>query len=180
MVTLRKFKYASFANQPNSSLSSGTFRTAATLACKHSGRTECRVCRNELLSAGDSFFRAPENRGGHSVPAQSSDMWSLGAVVYFLLVGELPDCSSETGTPAPLCETLFSPSNRKWTGLTTEAKDFITRLLKVDPVERLTAKHALAHSWWTAARGSSGQQPRVEATKSLQLALARLQMQGSP
>ena len=38
-----------------------------------------------------------------------------------------------------------------WDGVSVEAKDLISRLLVLDPAERLTAKEVLAHPWFRTA-----------------------------
>jgi serine/threonine protein kinase len=42
---------------------------------------------------------------------------------------------------------LFTFPSPYWDDISKEAKDLITKLLKVDPVERFTATEALDHPW---------------------------------
>jgi serine/threonine protein kinase len=39
-------------------------------------------------------------------------------------------------------------SDEYWSRISDDAKDFIRRLLKVDPSERMTAHEALKHRWY--------------------------------
>ncbi|KAJ9067976.1 Calmodulin-dependent protein kinase cmk2 [Entomophthora muscae] len=43
---------------------------------------------------------------------------------------------------------------RRWSGISEEAKNFISLLLKSDPIERLTAKEALEHPWFSGITAS--------------------------
>ena len=51
-----------------------------------------------------------------------------------------------------------------WSGVSSQAKDFIKALLTVDPARRLTASQALYHPWILAA-GSSSKPSRAASPK---------------
>jgi tRNA A-37 threonylcarbamoyl transferase component Bud32 len=74
------------------------------------------------------------------------DMFSVGVTAYFLLTGMLPfDGPTDKETFDLISEGKFEfPSSLL---LSDDAKDFITKLLVVDPKKRLSAGKALNHPW---------------------------------
>jgi calcium-dependent protein kinase len=94
---------------------------------------------------GSPSFVAPE------VIARSydhmCDLFSTGVTAYFLLTGMLPfDGPSDEDTFDLISMGVFRfPSSS--IHLSDEARDFVTRLLKTDPNQRMTADEALDHPW---------------------------------
>lgn len=84
--------------------------------------------------------------------SKSVDMWALGCVLYTLLSGFPPfyDESIQVLTEkvARGYYTFLSPW---WDDISHSAKDLITHLLCVDPVQRYSIDEFLAHPWCTAA-----------------------------
>lgn len=84
------------------------------------------------------------------------DMWSLGIVALCLLTGdslasyqEMKHISQED-IAARLCRPRPDPESQYLFGyLTNRAKDFLTRLLALEPTHRMTADQALGHCWFT-------------------------------
>jgi serine/threonine protein kinase len=92
------------------------------------------------------------------------DLWSLGIIAYILLCGYLPfsgrcgeDCGWEDrGEECSECQhrlfqsiksgTLTFPE-KHWSGVSSEAKDLITKLLVRDASQRLDATSILNHPW---------------------------------
>lgn len=78
------------------------------------------------------------------------DMWSIGVITYILLGGYPPfhdDNQKVLFQKIKTAEYEFHPEY--WDAVSSEAKDLISRLLKVNPLERYTAAEALNHSWIT-------------------------------
>eukprot|EP00977_Amphora_coffeiformis_P005764 scaffold1221_cov207-Amphora_coffeaeformis.AAC.23 len=103
---------------------------------------------------GTPSYVAPEillaaTRGPYHVPC---DMWSLGVIVYILLGGYSPfgDGHDEGELFRTITSGSFEFHNEYWDPVSDSAKDFIQKLLTVDPNERLTAHQALQHAWLTA------------------------------
>jgi len=86
-------------------------------------------------SGGTPGYKAPEvlSRSDHD---ESCDMWSLGAIMYVLLTGEMLSEDSNFQLDASLLA-----------GMSSDAKDLLQSLLSVDPQERPTAYEALQHPW---------------------------------
>ncbi|KIY49564.1 Pkinase-domain-containing protein [Fistulina hepatica ATCC 64428] len=84
--------------------------------------------------------------------SKSVDMWALGCVLYTLLCGFPPfydeSISVLTEKVAKGSYTFLSPW---WDDVSHSAKDLITHLLSVEPVQRYTIEEFLAHPWCSAA-----------------------------
>jgi len=76
------------------------------------------------------------------------DMWSVGVIVYTILAGYQPfqdeDDSKQLRT---ILAGKFAFHDSHWCFISDEAKDFIRKLLEVNPNERLSAQEALKHPW---------------------------------
>ena len=94
--------------------------------------------------SGTSGYIAPEILQHKSFDT-SVDMWSLGIMLYQLLAGFQPymPVGSRVGEPAFDC----SPWNDGH--ISREAISFIKGLLQADPAQRLKAKKARSHAWFS-------------------------------
>ncbi|XP_071356391.1 tribbles homolog 1 [Trachinotus anak] len=112
---------------------------------------DCRVLEdpnNDSMSDthGCPAYVSPEILSG-SAPysGKMADMWSLGVMLYTMLVGRYP-----FHDPDPA--TLFSKIRRGQCclpeGLSPKAKCLLQSLLRKEPWERLTATELLAHPWF--------------------------------
>jgi len=98
---------------------------------------------------GSLHYVAPELLKNHPYD-ESADMWSVGVVMFFLLVGYLPfhhKDQNELFKIIRLGKYIFDPSY--WSGISEEAKQLITSLLDVDPTTRYSATEALESDWIT-------------------------------
>jgi len=110
-----------------------------------------------FTACGTPYYVAPEvvtSRGyGKEV-----DLWSVGVITYFLLAG-FPPFMGET-LPA-IIEQIVSGEydfpSPYWDQVSSKAKDFISKLLEVDPSKRLTADAALKHPWLAEKEVQSSQ-----------------------
>lgn len=78
-----------------------------------------------------------------------ADMWSLGCVVYEMLVGRVafPMRDNSSELDERIMSGTFSTHKQAWVDLTEEARDFIQKLLTVDPKKRWSATEAILHPW---------------------------------
>ena len=89
------------------------------------------------------------------------DMWCIGILAYILTTATFPfDGRTQQDLLQNIVNARFNTSVPAWQEMEPAARDFIKRLLQVDPQKRLTSKEALEHPWitgapFTAAPGSS-------------------------
>ena len=78
-----------------------------------------------------------------------ADIWSLGCVVYEMLVGKVafPYRSSEEELQQRIQAGTYGTHRPGYQVLSEEAQDFMHKLLLVDPRKRLSATEALQHPW---------------------------------
>lgn len=112
----------------------------------------CRHVPNKKVGAvvdviGDTEFCAPEMLNFEPV-SPPTDMWSVAILAYILLSGISPFFNEDEDI------VVANVQKAKWAfdpdafgGISSEAKDFISKCLKRQPEQRLTAQQALEHKW---------------------------------
>ena len=79
---------------------------------------------------------------------EKTDLWSLGVIVYELLVGKPPYLSKDKHD---IIKEIYRGEadflNPNFTNLSFNAQDFIKKLLNPNTEERMSAKEALVHPW---------------------------------
>ncbi|TPX45934.1 hypothetical protein SeMB42_g00064 [Synchytrium endobioticum] len=97
---------------------------------------------------GTPGYMAPEviRKTGHG---KAVDMWSIGVLTYFLLCGYTPfDAPSHSEEVQKILANAFTFTPQEfWADVSEHAKDFVQKLLVVDPHGRMTATQALKHPW---------------------------------
>ncbi|KAJ8042103.1 Serine/threonine-protein kinase H1 [Holothuria leucospilota] len=79
---------------------------------------------------------------------QAVDIWATGVVAYILLSGRMPfDDESRTRLYRKIVRAKYSFSGEPWKDVSPAAKDFLNKVLIVNPAERLTSAQCLKHPW---------------------------------
>ena len=112
----------------------------------------CELTPGNLLTrkVGTSYYIAPEViEMGYT---EKCDIWSAGTVLYVMLSGVPPfSGNSDEEIIRNVSKGKYAFAGREWEGISAHAKDFISKLMNVDPSARLSAKQALNHPWITNA-----------------------------
>jgi len=97
------------------------------------------------LSCGTLGYVAPEvlNKSYTS----QCDLWSLGVIAFVLLLGYMPFSGPEQIQICNIKKGSFHRRRDVWFKLSAEARDFLEKMLCVDPAMRLTAGEALKHKF---------------------------------
>lgn len=81
----------------------------------------------------------------------ASDMWSIGAITFLLVSGGMSPfwAGSRYRTMAKILSCDFNFEQPNFQLLSDSAKDFITKLLMLNPDQRMSASISLKHPWLT-------------------------------
>ena len=104
---------------------------------------------------GTPYYVAPEvivaaSEGPYGLKC---DLWSVGVIVYFMLLGHPPFCEETDNRlfkKIVTCDYKLPSSEDNGNDeviVSEEAVDFIKKLLVVDPLKRLSAAEALEEKW---------------------------------
>lgn len=96
---------------------------------------------------GSSLYAAPEVQNRKPYDTQC-DMWSLGVILFLALSGSLPFVDKNRRSllrKITKAEYIFDPKD--WATVSRSARRFVSKLLRADPGERVTAERALRDVW---------------------------------
>jgi len=109
-----------------------------------------RILGEESMAStacGTPYYVAPEvlQSKGYN---KEVDMWSVGVIAYFLLCGFPPFMGNSLKEIIDLIVGgKYDFPSPYWDQVSLDAKEFISKLLVVDPSRRMTAEEALNHNW---------------------------------
>ncbi|KAG8690359.1 hypothetical protein FRC11_012155 [Ceratobasidium sp. 423] len=96
---------------------------------------------------GTTGYAAPEMLAGKRYMGTEVDIWSLGIIMYCLLVGTLPfDDDDEDVMRDKIIKGDFEIPD--W--LNSDAGDLISQILQQEPSKRYTIPQILGHAWFTS------------------------------
>jgi calcium-dependent protein kinase len=95
------------------------------------------------------------------------DLWSLGVIGFILLSGYLPFSGTDAAQKRNIRKGNFAMEVDKWDNISEGAKDFIFKLLEVNPSKRLTARTALEHPWITKSCSAVPQDIDIKVIEAL-------------
>lgn len=95
---------------------------------------------------GTIYTMAPQVLQG--VYSSQADLWSIGVICYMLLSSSKPFWHQRRRNMVDLIMRAdYNFKSPAWKHVSEEAKDFVSKLLVLDPLKRMNAKSALQHTW---------------------------------
>lgn len=106
---------------------------------------------------GSPDYAAPEIVKNLDFDGRISDVWSLGVVIYGLLVGSLPFTPHQnkvTNRNRQLCYNIVSAEITwpKYVGVSYDAKTVVERMLDPVPERRITLREVIELPWFSSEK----------------------------
>jgi len=112
----------------------------------------CRWVQGDRMMTqkiGTPTYVAPEVLKGSY--GNEVDVWSCAVIMYIILCGSAPFRGKNDGDILTnVLRGVVTFKEREWKNVSSSAKDMIKRMLVRDPRERMTAEHALSHTFFHA------------------------------
>jgi calcium-dependent protein kinase len=136
----------------------------ATLKIIDFGMSCCWVQGDRMMTrmVGSPSYVAPEVLKGSY--GNEVDVWSCAVIMFIILCGSPPFGGK---TDADILKNVLRADvtfkQREWRNVSSSAKEMITQMLARDPRKRITAEHALSHSFLqtTSPRGNDVKLPET-------------------
>lgn len=120
----------------------------------------CPVGGKLTSKSGTLTYAAPEVlKGDYTVQC---DVWSLGVLTYVLLSGHPPFQGSPDRISVQVMRGSYSFGGLRWSDVSDDAKDLISKMIVVNPDERLTAAQVFKHPWVEALAPNASDRPLAE------------------
>eukprot|EP00536_Pseudo-nitzschia_multiseries_P005177 jgi/Psemu1/238292/estExt_Genewise1.C_940024 len=113
---------------------------------------------------GTLYSMAPQVLQG--IYTSQADMWSVGVITYMLLSSHRPFYNKKRKVMIDrIMRCDYSFDKDYWKPISEDAKDFIDKLLVLDPKIRYKAKHAQAHKWMHKEFKAEDRAPTASTTE---------------
>ena len=110
--------------------------------------------KNEKAVVGSSYYIAPEVL--HKNYNEKCDTWSVGVILYMLIVGRAPfDGQNDEEIIENIEKGEFNSKHKKLLNSSAEVQDLVKKLLEVNVKKRLSSSEALKHPWFKKFNGKS-------------------------
>lgn len=115
---------------------------------------------------GTIYTMAPEVLEG--IYTSKADLWSIGVITYMLLCTSKPFYHKNRRTMVELImHASYKTDGTVWDNLSDDAKDFVQKLLVVDPSHRLDAEQASKHPWFVNREQLPDEKPSRDVLASI-------------
>eukprot|EP01038_Epipyxis_sp_PR26KG_P006785 gene6785-9294_t len=105
---------------------------------------------NMTLEAGTAIYRAPEVMNNSHYDFKI-DCWSLGVVLYQMLIFQTPEMESNDSNNSSSNNAVLPPTSpsalSRWQRISDESRDLIRSLLQINPNNRLSISEIMNHRW---------------------------------
>lgn len=121
-------------------------------------------------AVGSMTYAAPEvissqDRKNYS---EACDLWSVGVMTYVMLCGKPPFWGTREQHFKAAKKEQYPFKDAPWDKMNPQAKDFVSKLLKAKPADRLPIKDVIKHLWLTSnIDGSADQGASADVLKNL-------------
>uniref|UniRef100_A0A7S3P976 Calmodulin n=1 Tax=Amphora coffeiformis TaxID=265554 RepID=A0A7S3P976_9STRA len=115
---------------------------------------------------GTIYTMSPQVLQG--VYSSQADLWAVGVIAYMLLSTSKPFWHKKRRVLVDkIMRVSYTFDAPVWQGLSEQSKDFCSKLLLMDPKERMTAAMALQHAWITHREQLPDELPSEEILRSV-------------
>lgn len=98
---------------------------------------------------GSPCYAAPEMIKGERYEGLKADIWSSGVILFAMVCGRLP---FEDENTSHLFKKIIAGKYTPSSGLSSDCKNILSRILEVNPQKRYSVEEIRAHPWMSLSR----------------------------